>query len=70
MEIGNWAILLFTLIAVMMIASTSIGIQCINDPKTKREQYLIITLILSILVVCLMGYFLYQNMSTPNLGTS
>ena len=68
MEIG-W-ILLFTLIAVMMIASTSIGIQCLNDPKTKREQYLIITLILSILTVIGMGIILYQNMSTPNLGTS
>ena len=68
MEIGY--ILLFTLIAVMMIASTSIGIQCINDPKTKREQYLIVTLILSILTVIGMGIMLYQNMSTPNLGTS
>jgi glucose uptake protein GlcU len=68
MEIGY--ILLFTLIAVMMIASTSIGIQCLNDPKTKREQYLIITLILSILTVIGMGIILYQNMSTPNLGTS
>lgn len=69
MEIGY--ILLFTLIAVMMIASTSIGIQCLNDPKTKREQYLIITLILSILTVIGMGFMLYKNMSsTPNLGTS
>ena len=49
----------------MMIASTSIGIQCLNDPKTKREQYLIITLILSICLVIGMGIMLYQNMATP-----
>jgi hypothetical protein len=62
MEIGY--ILLFTLIAIMMIASTSIGIQCLNDPKTKREKYLIVTLILSILTVIGMGIMLYLNMST------
>ena len=62
MEIGY--ILLFTLIAVMMIASTSIGIKCLNDPKTKSEQYLIVTLILSILTVIGMGIMLYLNMST------
>ena len=53
-------IILFTLIAVMMIASTSIGIQCLNDPKTKREQYLIVTLILSILSVIAMGLAMFK----------
>ena len=53
-------IILFTLIAVMMIASTSIGIQCLNDPKTKKEQYLIITLILSILSVIAMGLAMFK----------
>ena len=58
-------IILILISAVMMIASTSIGIQCLNDPKTKREQYLIITLILSICLVIGMGIMLYQNMATP-----
>jgi hypothetical protein len=59
-------IILFIIIAVMMIASTSIGIQCLNDPKTKKEQYLIVTLILSICLVIAMGIVLYQNMVTPS----
>lgn len=62
----SWVIILFIIIEVMMIASTSIGIQCLNDPKTKREQYLIVTLILSICLVIGMGIMLYKNMAMPS----
>ena len=62
-------IFLIILIASLMIASAAIGIQCINDPKTKREQYLIIVLILSILTILGMGYVIFKGNST-NLGTS
>jgi len=62
-----WVIFLILLSAVMMIASTAIGIQCINDPKTKREQYLIVTLILSILLVLLMGYVIFQGATPSNI---
>jgi hypothetical protein len=61
-----WVIFLILLSAVMMIASTAIGIQCINDPKTKREQYLIVTLILSILIVLIMGYVIFQGATPSN----
>ena len=61
-----WVIFLILLSAVMMIASTTIGIQCINDPKTKREQYLIVTLILSILIVLLMGWIIFQGATPSN----
>jgi len=58
-------ILLIMLTSTLMIASTSISIQCIKDNKKTNQQFSIAMLIVSILILLVSFYLTFVHFKEP-----
>jgi cell division protein FtsW (lipid II flippase) len=56
-----WVIFLIMVTSVLMIASTSISIQCIKDNSKTNQKFSIGMLVMSILVLLLSFYLTYAH---------
>ena len=60
-----WVILLIMLTSTLMIASTSISIQCIKDNTKTNQKFSIGMLIVSILVLLVSFYLTFVHFNEP-----
>ncbi len=63
-----WVIFLMMVTSVLMIASTSISIQCINDNSKRNQKFSIGMLVISILVLLLSFYLTYAHFKSPSMN--
>jgi hypothetical protein len=60
-----WVIFMIMISSVLMIASTSISIECIKDNKKTNQKFSIAMLVISILVLLFSFYLAYSHFNNP-----
>ena len=60
-----WVILLIMISSTLMIASTSISIQCIKDNSKTNQKFSIAMLVIAILVLLVSFYLTFVHFNEP-----